>query len=123
MTKSKGLRGFITIILVAVLLIVAYSAFSNMNRGEVITRSEFYQMLKNDKVSSVYITGSTARVRKVGSQITEAQFKSSNAADYVFEIEAGAEISTVTDWIDLYNEGKLERNVLDGDGKIILLRH
>ena len=119
MAKNKTLRSLLTIILVAVLLIVAYSAFSHMNRGEVITRSEFYQMLKNDKVSSVYITGSTARVRKVGSEITEEQFKKTSAADYVFEIEAGAEISTVTDWIDLYNAGKLERNVLDGEGKIV----
>jgi cell division protease FtsH len=118
MAKRKGLIRFLTIALIIVLIFVAYSAFSNLNRGEVITRSEFYQMLKNDEVSSVYITGSSARVRKVGSKITEDQFKRSSAADYVFEIEAGAEISTVTDWIDLYNEGKLERNVLDADGKI-----
>ena len=119
MAKNKGLRSFITIILVAILLIVAYRVFISMSSGDVITRSEFYQMLKNDEISSVYITGSTARVRKVGSKITEEQFKNSSAADYVFEIEAGAEISTVTDWIDLYNAGKLERNVLDGDGKIV----
>ena len=119
MTKNKSFRGIITIVLILALLFVAYYAFANLNKGEVITRSEFYQMLKNDEVSAVYITGSSARVRKVGSKITEEQFKGSNMADYVFAIEAGAEISTVTDWIDLYNTGMLQKNVYDEDGNMV----
>ena len=119
MTKNNSLRNLIIGILVIVLVFVAYYAFANMNTGETITRSEFYEMLKRDEVATVYITGTNARVRKVGSEIKEEQFKNSNMADYVFSIEAGAEISTVTDWIDLYNSGLLEKPKVDESGNII----
>ena len=122
MARDKRIRNVLIGIIIVVLIFVAYYAFTNLSKGEVITRSEFYQMLKEDKVDSVYITGSTARVRKVGSEISEQQFKSTKMADYVFEIEAGTEISTVTDWIDQYNSGFLKKNVyeVDGEGKLVL---
>ena len=122
MTKEKKVKNVIIGMLVIILIVVAYYAFANINSGEVITRSEFYQMLKSDKVQSVYFTGSTARVLKTDSKISEKQFKNSNSADYVFEIEAGTEITTVTDWIDQYNSGVLQRNVYqkNADGSLKL---
>ena len=122
MAKDRKIRNIIIGILVVVLIFAAYYFFSNINKGEQITRSEFYQMLKQDEIDSVSITGNTARVRKYGSKITVDQFKRSNMADYIFTIEAGAEISTVTDWIDQYNAGVLKRNVyeLDTDGNVKL---
>ena len=120
MAKDRKIRNIIVGVLIVVLIFAAYYFFTNMNKGEVITRSEFYQMLKQDEVERVAITGNTARVRKYGSKITVEQFNRNGMADYLFTIEAGAEISTVTDWIDKYNEGTLQRNVyeLNEDGTV-----
>ena len=122
MAKERKIKNIIIGVLVIALIFTAYFFFSNSNKGEEITRSEFYQMLKQDKVERVSIIGNTARVRKYGSKITVEQFKRSGMADYLFTIEAGAEISTVTDWIDEYNAGTLKRNVYqtDGEGNLVL---
>src|SRR5574344_573649 len=118
MAREKKFRNIIFAILVIVLLVVAYYAFVNMNKGTSISYQEFETKVEDGKVTHVYGVGANFRVRTVDSKIEAKDFAKSSYADYTFTVASSTEINTVKDFLYKYNNCQLEVVVLDENGNV-----
>ena len=118
MTKEKKIRNILFFILAAVLIFVAYYAFTRIGRGEAITYDEFVTKLEAGEVTHVYGVGGSFRVRVVGSKISEDRFKNSSYADYTFTVAVGDEVSNLKEMLYKYNNYQYQIPDLDADGNV-----
>ncbi len=118
MAKSNKFRTILIVALVVVLIVVAYFAFANFNRGTEISYEEFTAKVEAGEVTHVYGVGGSFRVRVVGSEISADVFKNSKYADFTFTVAVGTEVSDVKTYLYNYNHSNLLVNDLDANGNI-----
>lgn len=119
MIKSKKYRGIIITIAIIALLFAGYFMFTNYNKGESITYTEFEQKLYNEEITEVYGESGSFRIRVKDSKISLETFKRTNQADFVLTVSTSGTIDNITELITKYNKGELVKKEIQEDGSVL----